>query len=251
MSLTVTKGKDKDKEKEKEKDEDDSKRMDIDSETPKNEKDKKEEKKMDVDSDEEDEKIVDAKPSSDIEEKVNIILAETSSSNNFSNLAEGIDKLLYLEKKQRQSEKEGNTLFIAKSILNLCKNSGDWNMTVEQIAILSRRRSQFRRVTMRIVQYSMEWLNEDNIKNNKEKKLKLINTLISVTEGKIFVEVERARLTRKLAEIKEKEENDVSEACDILQELQIETFGSMRKKEKIDFLLEQFRLNLAKKDFIR
>merc|ERR1712228_928037 len=39
--------------------------------------------------------------------------------------------------------------------------------------------------------------------------------------------------------------------CDILQELQIETFGSMRKKEKCDFLLEQFRLNLAKKDFIR
>merc|ERR1712173_9927 len=62
---------------------------------------------------------------------------------------------------------------------------------------------------------------------------------------------ERARLTRKLAQIKEQDDKNIAEACDILQELQIETFGSMRKKEKIDFLLEQFRLNLAKKDFIR
>ena len=65
------------------------------------------------------------------------------------------------------------------------------------------------------------------------------------------VKVERARLTRRWAAIKEREEGDVAAACDILQELQIETFGSMRKKEKSDFLLEQFRLNLAKKDFIR
>eukprot|EP01083_Nonionella_stella_P133848 407042_1 len=200
---------------------------------------------MEVDSDVEDEKIVDASPSKDIEEKVNIIIASTESS---SNLSEVIEKLLYLEKKQRQSENEGNTLFIAKSILNISKSSGDWNLTVEQIAILSRRRSQFRRVTMRMVQYAMEWLNNDlDLQNNKNKKLKLINTLISVTEGKIFVEVDRARLTRKLAEIKEKDEDNIAEACDNLQELQIETFGSMRKKEKCDFLLEQFRLNLAKK----
>eukprot|EP01084_Bolivina_argentea_P082323 149059_1 len=222
-----------------------TKGMEVDSDT----KEEKKEEKMEVDSDVEDEKIVDASPSKDIEEKVNIIIASTESS---SNLSEGIEKLLYLEKKQRQSENEGNTLFIAKSILNICKSSGDWNLTVEQIAILSRRRSQFRRVTMRMVQYAMEWLNNDlDLQNNKNKKLKLINTLISVTEGKIFVEVERARLTRKLAEIKEKDEDNIAEACDILQELQIETFGSMRKKEKCDFLLEQFRLNLAKKDFIR
>ena len=230
--------------------------MNVDSEEKKDEskdnEEKEEKKGMDVDDDEEEEEeeiITDPTPTKEIEEKVNIIIAETESS---SKLTEGIEKLLYLEKKQRQGENEANTLFIAKSILDLCKNSGNWNITVEQIAILSRRRSQFRRVTMRMVQYAMTWLDEDDeIKNNKEKKLKLINTLISVTEGKIFVEVERARLTRKLAQIKEKDDKNIVEACDILQELQIETFGSMRKKEKCDFLLEQFRLNLAKKDFIR
>ncbi len=32
---------------------------------------------------------------------------------------------------------------------------------------------------------------------------------------------------------------------------QVETFGSMEKKEKVEFILEQMRLCLAKKDFIR
>ena len=36
-----------------------------------------------------------------------------------------------------------------------------------------------------------------------------------------------------------------------MQELQVETYGSMEKREKTDFILEQFRLCLAKKDFPR
>jgi len=31
----------------------------------------------------------------------------------------------------------------------------------------------------------------------------------------------------------------------------VETFGSMEKKEKVEFILEQMRLCLAKKDFVR
>ena len=33
--------------------------------------------------------------------------------------------------------------------------------------------------------------------------------------------------------------------------LQVETFGSMRREEKVGFILEQMRLCLAKKDYIR
>ena len=54
----------------------------------------------------------------------------------------------------------------------------------------------------------------------------------TVTAGKIYVEVERARLTHKLSVMKE-EEGDINEAANILQELQVETFGSMEKKEKV------------------
>jgi 26S proteasome regulatory subunit N5 len=81
-------------------------------------------------------------------------------------------------------------------------------------------------------------------------KLELIDTLRTVTEGKIFVEVERARLTRILSKIRE-DEGKIEEAADILQELQVETFGSMDKREKTDFILEQMRLLLAKRDYTR
>lgn len=66
----------------------------------------------------------------------------------------------------------------------------------------------------------------------------------------IYVEVERARITRLLAKIRE-DEGKTSEAADVLQELQVETFGSMDKREKVDFILEQMRLCLAKHDYIR
>jgi 26S proteasome regulatory subunit N5 len=62
--------------------------------------------------------------------------------------------------------------------------------------------------------------------------------------------VERARVTRMLAKIKE-DEGAIAEASEILQELQVETFGSMERKEKVDFILEQMRLCLLKNDFIR
>lgn len=46
------------------------------------------------------------------------------------------------------------------------------------------------------------------------------------------MEVERARLTHTLAQMKEND-GEVIEAANILQELQIETYGSMERREKV------------------
>jgi 26S proteasome regulatory subunit N5 len=62
--------------------------------------------------------------------------------------------------------------------------------------------------------------------------------------------VERARLTHKLAMMKEAEGN-TEEAATIMQDLQVETFGSMDKKEKVELILEQMRLCLIRKDYVR
>lgn len=64
------------------------------------------------------------------------------------------------------------------------------------------------------------------------------------------MEVERARLTHKLAKIREGE-GSITEAANIIQELQVETYGSMEKREKVELILEQMRLCLAKQDYIR
>ena len=59
-----------------------------------------------------------------------------------------------------------------------------------------------------------------------------------------------SRLTRRLSMIHEKDGN-VTEAAKIMQELQVETYGSMERKEKVEMILVQMRLCLAVQDFIR
>lgn len=66
----------------------------------------------------------------------------------------------------------------------------------------------------------------------------------------IFVEVERARVTRILSDIK-KSQGDVKAARDILTELQVETFGSMTRREKTDFILEQVGLCIESDDWVQ
>lgn len=49
----------------------------------------------------------------------------------------------------------------------------------------------------------------------------------------------------------QEEEGDTSAAADILQEVHVETYGSLSKRDKVEFILEQMRLTLAKKDYVR
>lgn len=55
---------------------------------------------------------------------------------------------------------------------------------------------------------------------SREIELKLIETLRTITEGKIYVEVERARLTHRLASMQE-EDGDVAGASKTMNELQV------------------------------
>ena len=100
-----------------------------------------------------------------------------------------------------------------------------------------------------MVQECCTWITSGSLPS-KEVELNLINTLRTVTEGKIYVEVERARLTHRLSKMKETD-GEVAEAAKIMQDLQVETYGSMERKEKVELILEQMRLCLATKDYIR
>lgn len=66
----------------------------------------------------------------------------------------------------------------------------------------------------------------------------------------IFVEVERARVTLIYSQMLYAE-GKVNEAADTLQELSVETFGSMERREKVEFILEQMSLNLEREDYTR
>ncbi|XP_050539669.1 26S proteasome non-ATPase regulatory subunit 12 [Daktulosphaira vitifoliae] len=162
-------------------------------------------------------------------------------------LQEALDVLLALEKQTRTGSDMVSTSRVLVAVVQMCFHGKQWSLLNEHIVMLTKRRSQLKLAVAAMVRECCAFIDQTP---NKEIKLKLIETLRNVTEGKIYVEVERARLTQKLAKIKE-DEGDITGAANIIQELQVETYGSMKKQEKVEIILEQMRLCLAKKDYIR
>lgn len=166
---------------------------------------------------------------------------------NSGRLQEAIEVLLQLEKQARVACDAHSTTRLLVAIVKFCFEQRNFDALNENIHLLSKRRSQLKQAVTKMVQEACTYVDQIN---DMEIKLKLIDTLRTVTAGKIYVEIERARLTRKLAAFKEAA-GSIEDASSILQELQVETYGSMEKREKIEFLLEQMRVCLLKGDYIR
>ncbi|XP_043252443.1 26S proteasome non-ATPase regulatory subunit 12 [Colletes gigas] len=162
-------------------------------------------------------------------------------------LYDALDQLLVLEKLARTGADMISTSRILIAIVEICLEAKDWAALNEHIILLTKRRSQLKQAVTNMVQECSTYIDK---MPDKETTIKLIETLRTVTEGKIYVEVERARLTHRLAKIKE-EDGDISGAAAVMLELQVETYGSMSRLEKASLILEQMRLCLAKQDFMR
>ncbi|KAK8150203.1 hypothetical protein G3M48_003706 [Beauveria asiatica] len=162
-----------------------------------------------------------------------------------SNLQGAIEKLAALEKQTRQASDLASTSRVLIAIVTLCKNAGDWSLLNEQTLVLSKKHSQLKQAITKMVQTVVGFLDDTP---DLTTKLSVIETLRTVTEGKIFVEVERARVTRILSDIK-KEQGDLKAATEVLCELQVETFGSMDRREKTEFILAQVALCIESGDW--
>lgn len=165
------------------------------------------------------------------------------------NLNEALEMLLGLEKQTRTGADMHSTAKVLVCIVQLCYEAQNWTSLNEHIVVLTKKRSQLKQAVAKMVQECCKWIAEGTLPS-KEVELELIATLRTVTEGKIYVEVERARLTHRLSKMKEAD-GQVADAAKIMQELQVETYGSMERKEKVELILEQMRLCLATKDYIR
>lgn len=156
-----------------------------------------------------------------------------------------LDKLLVLEKKTRQASDLSSSKKVLVKIVDLLVEKDDWDMLDEQLTLLSKKHGQLKLSIQIMVQKIMEHL--QGLKD-VDTKIKAIETIRTVTENKIFAEVERARVTRELTHIR-KSQGKIDEATDLLCELQVETCGSMDMLEKIEFILEQMELSILKGDF--
>lgn len=161
------------------------------------------------------------------------------------NYEAALDQLLVLEKKTRQAADLLSSKRVLGEIVDVLVKAGKWEALDEQITLLSKKHGQLKLSIQYMVQCVMGNLEK---LSDLETKVAAIETIRTITENKIFVEVERARVTRELTHIR-RAENKIHEAADLLCELQVETYGSMDMHEKIEFILEQMELSILKGDY--
>lgn len=188
--------------------------------------------------------------SAEAESTINSVNASLTSTNSKTQIQDSIYELLAVEKKSRLANDVPTTTKLAVAIIQLCKEHNEWQLLIENSIILFKRRAQHQKVMEAIVLEIVKYVNETP---SAAVKKQLIEAIREITAGKIFVELERARVTTILAQMTESEggEENINKAGDLLNEIQVETVGSMELPEKVEILLEQYRLNLLRKEYVR
>ena len=126
------------------------------------------------------------------------------------NLREALALLAALEKRCRVGNDTNSLVRVCETSLQLCRDCGDDEALVATLKNLSTRRSQKTKAVSALVQKAMPWVMDGDgftplaVANDEQKAIRerLVVTLRDITDGKIFLEAERARLTRALATIK-------------------------------------------------
>ncbi|KIP12555.1 hypothetical protein PHLGIDRAFT_97969 [Phlebiopsis gigantea 11061_1 CR5-6] len=192
------------------------------------------------------------KQEKDFTKEVDVILLETKTLAEAGQLQEAVDKLMVLEKQTRNASDLPSTSRLVKEICQLSYDARNYTLLNANIQTLSKKHGQLKAAIQAMVELAMGWLDEIKEREGTEKWLELIETLRSVSEGKIFLETPRARVTLILAHHYESltkeptstsspSKGSIETASDLLSELSVETYSSMERREKTEFILEQMR----------
>ena len=133
-----------------------------------------------------------------------------------------VEALLQCEKKCRLSNDAIATKNVCVAILKLCREKQAWSHLIANSQLLAKRRSQSKVAITGIVAQGLEQLEDTSVKLDDATREELLKTLCDVTDGKMYCEAERAKLTRMLSALKERQ-GDVASAADILQDVNVET----------------------------
>jgi hypothetical protein len=158
-----------------------------------------------------------------------------------------IESLHILERRTRIAKDDGANTLVCREIVSRCISDSRWSELGTNLTILAKRRGFSRRAiseSLKLALDALPQISDDAV------KLTLVKVLHEVTSGKIFLEVERARLTRLLvADLESK--GELVNAMNMLQDLRLEILTSMDMKERQALMLLQFRLCLEANDTLR
>lgn len=162
-----------------------------------------------------------------------------------------VDKYLVLEKQTRQSSDLSSSKRVLTKIVETLTDNNDWEYLNDLITLLSKKHGQLKSSIQTLIQSVIDRLDslDENNKKQLEMKMKIIETIRTVTDKKIFVEVERAVVSKMLSEIYLDKLDDLDKAIEILCDLQVETYSLMAFDTKVEYILDQVKLNLQKKDY--
>ena len=159
-----------------------------------------------------------------------------------------LKKLIDEEKATRLENEYERNRKITKQIIETLYNRKDFVNFLKLFEYLTQRRNQSRESIISMVKYCINDVLPD-LKDQND-STNLLNTIIKVTEGKIFVEYEYSQAIRKMTEIYLMN-NNVEEAAKLIQDVQIEAFGSLESDYKIEYILFQMQVLIEKGDYIR
>lgn len=170
---------------------------------------------------------------------------------NLADYKAAIDKYLVLEKQTRQSSDLASSKRVLTKIVDTLTANADWDLLNDQITLLSKKHGQLKLSIQTLIQAVIDKLPllDDDKKPDLDRKIVIIETIRTVSDKKIFVEVERAVVSKKLAEIYLSKFDNLDKATEILCDLQVETYSLMEFPTKIEYILEQINLTLRKKDY--
>lgn len=99
-------------------------------------------------------------------------------------MQQSIEKLTALEKQTRQSSDLPSTSRLLVALVTICKEAGDWHLLNEQVLLLSKKHGQLKQAITKMVQVVMGFIDDTP---SLEVKMSVIETLRTVTEGKVGV----------------------------------------------------------------
>ncbi|KAJ7193362.1 PCI domain-containing protein [Mycena pura] len=187
----------------------------------------------------------------DFTPEVDALLPDAASLAKSGQLEPALDKLLVLEKQTRNAADLNSTTRLVKAVVEHCYDARNFDLLNFNVLLLCKKHGQLKAAIQAIVELVMGWLEDVKKSAGTDKWLELVQTLRTVTEGKIFLETPRARVTLLLSHYHEglagepnssTYKEQMQTACDLLTDLQVETYSSMDRREKTEFILEQMRL---------
>lgn len=175
-------------------------------------------------------------------------LVEIGADEMWTDFLEQVNDLMLEEKAARQISDHIKLAEICTRILQLAYDNNELTKLREFLLVLCKRRGQAKKPVVDMIELCQVKL-FDKLPSRDE-KYKMLHAIREACEGKMFLEREYANSTVKLVEYME-EDGKAEEGTKIIQEIQIETYGSLEVKEKVEFILYQMKLVLMRKDFVR